>query len=185
MELEIIKAIQSIGNNGLDIFCKSISYLASYLGFFFWLVIIFVFFKKSFACVFGVTYGISVGLNYIIKAVVNRPRPYVIDATIINKLQAVGQSFPSGHTLSATIICVFLSYWINEKVKNKLLKIILNLVLVVFVISVIFSRMYCTNCIRCASAQSSRGIYRRTTLPCRCVHVMVNFSRRCDTDNSS
>ena len=142
MELEIIKAIQNIGNHGLDIFCKSISYLASYLGFFFWLVIIFIFFKKSFACVFGVTYGISVGLNYIIKAVVNRPRPYVVDTSIINKLQAVGQSFPSGHTLSATIICVFLSYWINEKVKNKWLKVFLNLILVVFVFSVIFARMY-------------------------------------------
>lgn len=142
MELEIIKAIQSIGSDALDIVCKAISYLASYLGFFFWLIIVFIFFKKSFALCFGVTYGVSVGLNYAIKAIVNRPRPYMVDANIINKLNAVGQSFPSGHTLSATIICFFLSYWINAKVKNKYLKYTLISLLVVFLIAVIFSRMY-------------------------------------------
>lgn len=142
MELEIIKALQSIGNDALDIVCKSISYLASYLGFFFWLVVIFIFFKKSYAACFGVTYGISVGFNYAIKAIVNRPRPYVVDTSIINKLNAVGQSFPSGHTLSATIICFFLSYWINEKVQSKWLKYSLITLLVLFLLSVIFSRMY-------------------------------------------
>lgn len=142
MELEIIKALQSIGNDALDILCKSISYLASYLGFFFWLIVVFLFFKKSFALCFGVTYGLSVGFNYAIKAIVNRPRPYVVDTSIINKLNAVGQSFPSGHTLSATIICFFLAYWINDKVKNKWFKYSLISLLALFLLSVMFSRMY-------------------------------------------
>ena len=142
MELDIIKAIQSLGSDALDIFCKVISHLSSYIGFFFLLIIFFVFYKKRFALTFGITYGISVAFNYLLKFLVGRQRPYVVDSSIINKMSAVGQSFPSGHTLSATIMCCFLGYWIFDKVKNRWAKAALISLLVVFLLAVIFSRMY-------------------------------------------
>lgn len=142
MEIEIIKALQSVGGEALDIFCKIISHLSSYIGFIFWLVILFIFYKKIFAVGFGITYGIGVGFNYLLKHLINRPRPYVADAEIINKMQAMGQSFPSGHALSATMICCFLVYWIVDRVKNKWLKVGLISLLCVFLLLVIFSRMY-------------------------------------------
>ena len=142
MEIEIIKKLQSIGNVQLDLICKIVSYLSSYIGFIFWIVIFFVFYKKKFAINFGITYGVSVGINYLIKLIVARPRPYVVDPTIMNKLSAIGNSFPSGHTLSASIICSFLLFWIIKKCKNKTLKAFLCGIVVLFILAVIFSRMY-------------------------------------------
>ena len=142
MELDIIKAIQSLGSDALDIFCKVISHLSSYIGFFFLLVIFFVFYKKRFALTFGITYGISVAFNYLLKFLVGRQRPYVVDPNIINKMSAVGQSFPSGHTLSATIMSCFLVFWIIDKVKNKWLRAIFIALICIFLLLVIFSRIY-------------------------------------------
>ena len=142
MEIEIIKKLQSIGGAELDLACKIVSYLASYLGFIFWIVIFFVFYKKKFAVNFGITYGVSVGINYLIKTIVARPRPYVVDSAIINKLSAIGYAFPSGHTLSASVICSFLLFWIIKKCDNKVLKVFLCGFVVVFLLAVIFSRMY-------------------------------------------
>lgn len=142
MEIEIIKTLQSVSSPALDVFCKVISYLGSYLGFIFILIVLFVFYKKSFAISFGITYGISVGINYLIKHLVARPRPYMVDSTIVNKLSAVGLSFPSGHTLSATIICFFLAVWIFDKVKTKWLKALLLSLCIIFIALVMFSRMY-------------------------------------------
>ena len=142
MEIEIIKAIQNIGSEALDVFCKVISHLSSYIGFIFWLIILFVFYKKKFALTFGTTYGIGVAFNYLLKLIINRPRPYAVDSMVINKMQAVGQSFPSGHALSASIIGCFLVVWIIDKVKNKWLKAGLISLIAIFLLLVAFSRMY-------------------------------------------
>ena len=142
MELEIIKVIQSAGSEALDIFCKTLSHLSSYIGFIFWLVIFFIFYKRRFAITFGITYGISIGFNYLLKYLIDRPRPFEVDGAIINKMQTVGQSFPSGHSVSAAIICCFLGYWIIDKIKNKWLRGLLISLLALFIILVVFSRMY-------------------------------------------
>ena len=57
-------------------------------------------------------------------------------------MQAIGQSFPSGHSVSAAIICCFLGCWIINKVKNKWLRGLLISLLALFIILVVFSRMY-------------------------------------------
>lgn len=142
MELEIIKTLQANGSETLDVFCKVFSYLSSYVGFLFLFVAFLMFKSKKFALNLGITYGISVACNYALKAIIARPRPYVVDTTIINKLEAVGNSFPSGHSLSGTIISCYLIYLILKKCKNKFVKTILISLVVIFLAFVLFSRMY-------------------------------------------
>ncbi|MBO4412941.1 MAG: phosphatase PAP2 family protein, partial [Clostridia bacterium] len=125
-----------------DVFCKIISFISSYIGFLFCLILIFIFFNKIFALYFGATYGIAVAFNFLLKHLINRPRPYVVDPAIINKFPAAGQAFPSGHTLSAGIIAAFLIFVILKTVKNKKLKVFLICLCNVFVLFVIFARIY-------------------------------------------
>lgn len=91
---------------------------------------------------FGVTYGLSVLINTLLKALINRPRPYEVDVSIIDMLHASGQSMPSGHTLSATIICAFIFFSVYYYSKNRALKISLASVLALFLVLVGISRMY-------------------------------------------
>lgn len=142
MEIEIIKSLQEFGNETLDFFCKFFSHLFSFYGFIACVVIFFLFANKKFALNFLICYLISICCNYILKFIIARPRPYVVDGSIINKLEAVGSSFPSGHTLSATIICFYISYFVLKNVKNKFLKVFIILFLFICVCFVAFSRMY-------------------------------------------
>jgi membrane-associated phospholipid phosphatase len=142
MELDIIKSLQHSGSAFFDGFCEVISYFAGYFGFILVFLIIFTFINKKFSIFFGLTYGISVACNYILKAMVDRPRPYEVDSTIVNKLPAVGASFPSGHALSSTIIICFLLFIIWFAFKNKTVKIVLSCLLFGLLILVIISRMY-------------------------------------------
>ena len=91
---------------------------------------------------FGVTYGLSILINTLLKALINRPRPYEVDVSIIDMLHASGQSMPSGHTLSATIICAFIFFGVYYYSKNRALKISLASVLALFLVLVGISRMY-------------------------------------------
>lgn len=103
---------------------------------------VFVFFNKLFAIYFGTTYGVAVGINFLLKHLINRPRPYAMDPQIINKMPAIGMSFPSGHSLSAALIAAFLIFIILKTVKNKKIKIFLICLTILFVLLVIFSRLY-------------------------------------------
>jgi undecaprenyl-diphosphatase len=142
MEVEIVKIIQKLNSPFFDFFCELISYFSNYFGFIFLFLILFIFLNKKYALSFGITYGIGVGFNYLFKALFNRLRPYQADLTIINKLSATGSSFPSGHTVSATIISVFILYYIYKKSQKKYIKIISTILLSIFIILVGFSRMY-------------------------------------------
>ena len=110
MEIEIIKNLQMIGNEVLDFFCKFFSHLFSFYGFIVLVIIFFLLLNKKFALNFGICYLISVALNYVLKTIIARPRPYLVDGAVLNKLPALGNSFPSGHTVSATVICVYLAF---------------------------------------------------------------------------
>ena len=65
-----------------------------------------------------------------------------MDPQIINKMPAIGMSFPSGHSLSAALIAAFLIFIILKTVKNKKMKIFLICLTILFVLLVIFSRLY-------------------------------------------
>jgi membrane-associated phospholipid phosphatase len=53
--------------------------------------------------------AVSFGLTQLIKAVVKRPRPFVQNIKIVPVYQAMGYSFPSGHTSSTIATATALS----------------------------------------------------------------------------
>ncbi len=122
MEIELIKLLQSAKNGFYDFVFTFFSYLASYVGFVVvlavFLIISIILIAKNkphrkfliFTATFGVTYGLAIGLNYILKIIINRPRPYEVDAEIINVLPALGRSMPSGHMVSVTVASVFVFF---------------------------------------------------------------------------
>lgn len=142
MELYWIKLIQSLNCIFLDVFCELISYFSNYAGFIFIFFIFFIFFDKKYSLSFGITYGLGIGFNFLLKFLFSRPRPYEVDPTIINKLTAGGAAFPSGHSVSATIIVCFILYSIFVLYKNKIKRTVAVILSVIFIILVAFSRMY-------------------------------------------
>lgn len=142
MEIELIKLIQKLNSNFFDVFFELISYFSNYFGLIFLFLILFIFVDKKYSIFFGITYGIGIGLNFLLKNLFIRPRPYEVDAGIINKITAVGDSFPSGHSVSATIIVCFILYYIWSRYNNRVIRSISIVLSILFIIFVGLSRMY-------------------------------------------
>lgn len=141
-EIEIIKTIQSASAPFWDWFFKFISQLGNYFGFAIAFVVIFFLASKKYAVYFSATYLISLLTNWILKAIIARPRPYIACGEIKNVFPGSGNSMPSGHTLSATIISCFCLYLIWTKSKKLWVKIVSTLLFTILVGFVIVSRMY-------------------------------------------
>lgn len=142
MEIEIIQAIQSIHSNVVLFLTTFVSYFSSWIGFVFILITFLLFAKFRFALTFAIASGVVSGVVNIVKVVVQRPRPWVESETVANLLEASGYSMPSGHTANAVVIAVFLCYFIIRTIKNKPLKISLCVLCGVYVLAVMFSRMF-------------------------------------------
>lgn len=119
MEENIIINLQSASNGFLDAFFKIISHAVSWIGALIIFFVILVFINKKFGLTFGLGLLCTVGVNYIIKMIVNRPRPFEMNELIINKLSTIGMSFPSGHMVSATFIVCSVLFLILHILKNK------------------------------------------------------------------
>lgn len=141
-EIEIIKTLQQITSPVFDYFCKFISHSANYIGFAFVLIAFFFFVNKKFSLYFGLTYGIAIGTNYLIKFFVNRPRPYLVSSEIKNILPATGSAMASGHTVSATIIACFCLLVIFARCKKAWVKVLATILFALFLGAVVVSRMY-------------------------------------------
>lgn len=150
MEENIIINLQSFSNKFLDIFFNAQSYIASWIGAIFLFLVIIIFINKRFGLNFGIGFLLSIGINYLIKIIVNRQRPYEANANIINKLQTIGKSFPSGHMVSCTFMVLVIWYlfiWLNKNGKfnlyNKLwFKILIYVFGIIFIILTAIARMY-------------------------------------------
>lgn len=150
MEVNIILWLQSLSNKYLDVVFQGVSYLASWIGAVFLFAIVILFVNKKFGIVFGFGFLASIGINYLLKVAINRPRPFEVNAQIVNKLQTIGKSFPSGHMVSCTFIV--LAIWLLIKTLQKKgglkqlnktpAKIALIIVGVLFIIITAISRMY-------------------------------------------
>lgn len=79
----------------------------------------------------------TMGFNKIIKHIIKRPRP-----SHLRLIKQGGYSFPSGHAMASIAIYGFLIYVTNKKVKNKYIKIILNIFFTLIIITVGLSRIY-------------------------------------------
>lgn len=76
-------------------------------------------------------------LNYIIKILVKRPRPNILQ--LVNE---TSYSFPSGHTMVSVVLYGFLNYLIIKSTINKKLKISLITILSIIPLLVMISRIY-------------------------------------------
>ena len=142
MEIEIIQAIQSIHSNVVLFLTTFVSYFSSWIGFVFILITFLLFARFRFALTFAIASGVVSGVVNIVKVVVQRPRPWVESETVANLLEASGYSMPSGHTANSVVIAVFLCYFVIRTLKNKPLKISLCVLSGVYVLAVMFSRMF-------------------------------------------
>lgn len=150
MEEKIILWLQSHSHKFLDVFMQGESYLASWIGAVCMFLIIIFFVNKRFGLYFGIGFLASIGINFAIKEIVARPRPYVSNPEIVNKLTTIGKSFPSGHSVSVIFMVITLLYLFHFlykqgklKVYEKLwFKILIYTLGVIFVVLTAISRMY-------------------------------------------
>jgi undecaprenyl-diphosphatase len=154
-EIDIIKFLQHSGNDFWTGFFKVISYIADWYTFAAMLISLgfFCLYKSVrrrpvknllwFVLIFAVTYGVAIGVNTVLKILINRPRPYLIDNSIIDFVSSINPSMPSGHTVSAVVLSCFIYKFCELFVLNKKWqKITVGSILVSFIISVVFARMY-------------------------------------------
>ena len=78
--------------------------------------------------------GILVAL---LKHVYQRPRP-----TIQHLVEEGGFSFPSGHALASTLVVGALVIIVSQRVKNRHLRHLLQVLLMVFILTIMTSRVY-------------------------------------------
>lgn len=78
--------------------------------------------------------GILVAL---LKNVYQRPRP-----TIQHLVEEVGFSFPSRHALASTLVVGALVIIVSQRVKNRHLRHLLQVLLMVFILTIMTSRVY-------------------------------------------
>ncbi len=142
MEGNIVVAIQSLTNPFFDAIFWCFTKLGEETIFLLVLMGIYLLYSKNFALRYVFVYILSVGLNTFVKLVVHRPRPYIYNNLISDRMTASGYSFPSGHTQayfaqSATAMLEFR----RKKLASKFLKVMLYTFLAVGAF-VMLSRIY-------------------------------------------
>lgn len=150
MEEKIILWLQSNSSKFLDVIMQAQSYLASWIFAICLFLVIILFVDKKYGFCYGVGFGLTVLVNYCIKVIMARPRPYVANPEIVNKLTTIGYSFPSGHTLSVIFMVMstlFLLNLLNKQGKLKIFnktwfKIVCYTLGILFVFATAISRMY-------------------------------------------
>ena len=80
---------------------------------------------------------LTVGSNQILKHIICRPRPNHLRLIVEN-----GYSFPSGHAMISICLYGLLIYLINKKIKNKILKVLLTIILILLILGIGISRIY-------------------------------------------
>ena len=140
-ERDIIVALQSIASDGLTNFFKAISLLGSWYGFIV-VFLIFLFFSRRFAFYFASTFLGGVAFNYVLKIIIDRPRPYETYSSIIAFSDAMGQSMPSNHSFCVVVIAFFVCFFLLKMLDHKWAKVLCIFIMSLIVVMVGISRMY-------------------------------------------
>lgn len=135
-EIEIIIWLQSFRNGFFDALFQFFTMfgeefiIVGVLGIIYWC------YDKKIGEEIGITVFVSLFLNSLIKTIVRRYRPYLVDAQIENVRPQTsgGYSFPSGHTQGAASVFGSLAIWIKKRW--------LWIVSIVIIVLVAISRMY-------------------------------------------
>lgn len=142
MEINIIKAFQSIANSFLDVVFWLITKMGEEIFFLLVFVGIYLLYSKKFAFKFTIYYLISVGVNAVIKLIIRRPRPYVSSSEVVDRLHASEYSFPSGHSQGYFVEATTSMQEVGKSSSKKWLKITVLSVLAVLGVGVMMSRLY-------------------------------------------
>lgn len=143
MEINIISFLQNYKSDVLTTIMKGVSYLSHYWGFIIaFIALLIICKKKIYTVVFGLSYGIGVGLNYVLKTLISRARPFDASGLIENLMPSTGYSMPSGHCVSITIIAVFFIYALLQNLNKNWFRQIAVFGSYLFIPLTMFSRMY-------------------------------------------
>lgn len=137
-DLTVYRIISSKASNNITIVMKSISFLG---GTFFLiglsLLLFFLFKNKKISLMIILNLSFSFLTNSLLKIIVQRKRP--IENILISE---TGYSFPSGHSMVSMAFYGFLIYLILHKVKNKFLKYMITIILLLLILLIGISRIY-------------------------------------------
>lgn len=140
-ELEIIRWLQKLSSPFLDTISIIGSHLFSY-GFAVILAIsIFLFYNKKFALTYSSIMVIAVLLNFLIKILIARHRPFEVGIYILNIYESAGYSYPSGHSVSAMGVALAVGFVFRDDLGTKRGHIML-VVLTAFLLLNMLNRMY-------------------------------------------
>lgn len=138
LDLNIIKAIQTISNSFLDWLFYIITFIGDQYFFILVAVVIYWTINKKFAHRFAMMYLIASLFMFVFKSVFKRPRPYTeAGVTVPFDYYTTGYSFPSGHATASGV----LGYTACKGYKHTHFKW-LKYVGIAIMILVPFSRMY-------------------------------------------
>lgn len=141
-EIKIIEWLQSFSSTPLDV-------LTSVAAFFFdYSIIIAVFFlfyfnnKKAFAVYYVGVQCVAGLIQTLAKKIFMRPRPHVVADSVISILTSNGNSFPSGHSVAAMGVFMFLMFFIYSENRNRRERVVFTILGVIYLLLNAFNRMY-------------------------------------------
>lgn len=104
-------------------------------------LVLYLLFKQKEATIwFAATVVLSLALNTVIKVIIGRERPDIHRlAAFANE---AGKSFPSGHSIFATIIFGSIFFICLGKLNNRSSKILLGILCIILIALVMFSRIF-------------------------------------------
>ena len=139
-EVNIIKFLQSGLSNGWISFFQVVTLFGSWLGL---VIALFIIFrkKKVMAGLMLVTFVFAVAINFLIKNLVCRPRPFESFDFIVNYGGEGGYSMPSGHSVSAGVLATFLIAYIFQTSKSKSFRACGTIFITLLTLLIAFSRM--------------------------------------------
>lgn len=133
----IYESIISIRGDFFDKYFITTTKLGNPLTILFFLLIFILFFRNKQGSTLVISCMTSLVSNSLIKNIFKRIRP-----SHVRLIKQGGYSFPSGHAMISICFYGYLLYLVIKNVKNKYLKCLLSLFLIVIILSVGISRIY-------------------------------------------
>lgn len=136
LTLDWVLWLQGYGNAFWDWFFGTVSFFGEELvyialiGFVYWLV------GKHAGAFLGMALAVSVVLNNTLKEIINYPRPFEIDDSVINKRPdtSTGSAMPSGHVQNSAGLYFAVAFWLRKPLVWTLASAVIVLMMI--------SRMY-------------------------------------------
>lgn len=134
----IYNFLYSLRSTGMDLFMKTITQFGNTIPVIIITLLIMILLpKKKDMFLVGFNTIITVSSNQILKHIICRPRP-----SHLRLISEGGYSFPSGHAMISICLYGLLIYLVNKFIKNKILKILLTVLLMLIIICIGLSRIY-------------------------------------------